>query len=122
MKIKINLYIRITNFSKCFKSNNQKILNKSDPDKIFNVEILLTYMDTELEKNMKKKDKIREDFSDYDFNFLYKEIKNTKPKEFKKYTLDFNLNDEDFDDFKNKILEFQTVFIKSYRTEKNELF
>ena len=69
--------------------SNQKILNTSDPDKIFNVEILLTYMDTELKKQYEQeKDKIREEFSDYDFNVLYKEIKKIpKPKEFKKNIL-----------------------------------
>ena len=106
--------------------SNQKILNTSDPDKIFNVEILLTYMDTELKKQYEQeKDKIREEFSDYDFNVLYKEIKKIpKPKEFKKkYTLDFNLNDEDYECFKKQILEFIDSFYQEViELEKTNYF
>lgn len=116
----------LSTFLNVLSESNQKILNTSDPDKIFNVEILLTYMDTELKKKYEEeKDKIREEFSDYDFNFLYKEIKKIpKPKEFKKkYTLDFNLNDEDFEDFKNKILEFIDSFYQEViELEKTNYF
>lgn len=113
-------------FINVLSESNQKILNISDPDKIFNVEITLTYMDTELEKQYEQeKDKIRKEFSDYDFNDLYNEIKKIpKPKEFKKkYILDFNLNDEDFEGFKNKILEFIDSFYQEViELEKTNYF
>jgi hypothetical protein len=99
----------LSTFLNVLKKDNQKILNTSDPDKIFNLEIIFTYMNTELEKQYEvEKDKIREKFSDSTFIELYNEIKKIpKPKEFrKKYTLDFNLNDEDFEGFKKQILEF----------------
>ena len=102
------MYIRLSTFLNVLSENNQKILNTSDPDKIFNVKIFLKYMDTELKKQYEEeKDRIREEFSDYDFKDLYNEFeKIRKPKEFEKnYTLDFNLNDEDFEDFKKKILD-----------------
>ena len=116
----------LPSFLNVLSENNQEILNTCDPDKIFNVEILLTYMDTELEKKYEEeKDKIREEFSDYDFNFLYKEIKKIqKPKEFKKkYTLDFNLNDEDYECFKKQILEFMNSFYQEIiELEKQNYF
>ena len=113
-------------FLNVLSESNHKILNISDPDKIFNVEITLTYMDTELKKQYEEeKDRIREEFSDYNFKDLYNEIKKIrKPKEFnKKYTLDFNLNDEDFEDFKIKILEFIDSFYQEViELEKTNYF
>ena len=38
-----------------FEKRQSKILNTSDPEKIFNLEITFTYMDTELENNTKMK-------------------------------------------------------------------
>jgi acid stress-induced BolA-like protein IbaG/YrbA len=113
-------------FLNVLSESNHKILNISDPDKIFNVEITLTYMDTELKKQYEEeKDRIREEFSDYNFKDLYNEIKKIrKPKEFnKKYTLDFNLNDEDFEGFKIKILEFIDSFYQEViELEKTNYF
>ena len=113
-------------FLKVLSKSNQKILNTSDPDKIFNVKIFLKYMDTELKKQYEEeKDRIREEFSDYDFKDLYNEFeKIRKPKEFEKnYTLDFNLNDEDFEDFKKKILEFIDSFYQEViELEKQNYF
>ena len=65
------------------------------------------------------------EFSKSNFNELYNEIKKIrKPKEFnKKYTLDFNLNDEDFEDFKIKILEFIDSFYQEViELEKTNYF
>ena len=113
-------------FLNVLSESNHKILNISDPDKIFNVEITLTYMDTELKKQYEEeKDRIREEFSDYNFKDLYNEIKKIrKPKEFnKKYTLDFNLNDEDIEGFKIKILEFIDSFYQEViELEKTNYF
>jgi acid stress-induced BolA-like protein IbaG/YrbA len=48
-------------FLNVLSESNHKILNISDPDKIFNVEITLTYMDTELKKQYEEeKDRIIE--------------------------------------------------------------
>ena len=116
----------LSTFLNVLRKDNQKILNTSDPDKIFNLEITFTYMDTELEKQYEdEKDKIREKFSDCPFTELYNELKKIpKPKEFKKKcTLDFNLNDEDFEGFKKQILEFIDSFYQEFiELEKQNYF
>lgn len=117
---------RLPTFLNVLRKDNQKILNTSDPDKIFNVKITLTYMDTELEKQYEdEKEKIREKFSDCPFTELYNELKKIpKPKEFKKKcSLDFNLNDEDFEGFKKQILEFIDSFYQEFiELEKQNYF
>jgi hypothetical protein len=117
---------RLPTFLNVLSKRNQKILNTSNPDKIFNVKITLTYMDTELEKQYEdEKDKIRENFLECPFTELYNELeKIPKPKEFKKkYTLDFNLNDEDFEGFKTQILEFIDSFYQEFiELEKQNYF
>jgi hypothetical protein len=116
----------LSTFLNVLRKDDQKILNTSDPDKIFNLEITFTYMDTELEKQYEdEKDKIREKFSDCPFTELYNELKKIpKPKEFKKKcTLDFNLNDEDFEGFKKQILEFIDSFYQEFiELEKQNYF
>jgi hypothetical protein len=117
---------RLPTFLNVLRKDNQKILNTSDPDKIFNVKITLTYMDTELEKKYDDEDdRIIENFSESPFTELYNEIeKIPKPKKFKKtYTLDFNLNDEDFEGFKKQILEFIDSFYQEFiELEKQNYF
>ena len=116
----------LSTFLNVLRKDNQKILNTSDPEKIFNLEITFTYMDTELEKQYEdEKDKIREKFSECPFTELFNELKkyqNQKNLE-RNYTLDFNLNDEDFEDFKNNILEFIDSFYQEViELEKQNYF
>ena len=102
----------IPTFLDVLSKENQKILKISDPNKIFNVNITLKYMDTQLEKKYnQEKDEIREkyykkkDFDNFD-NLLNEFEKIPKPNEYKKkYNLNFNLNDKDFDDLKKEFLE-----------------